>query len=201
MWRQGQVLRILVPTVIVSLLGFLLGTALGALLSLMSPHVGEAMLDESGERPGPARIVAMEAVVDAVAVDPSELVRCRFVEALLPSDRPEWHQLTRHFASDDRAGSVRAVLTLGHAPPILDGAAPEVVDLGPDDVRELRLRAGETPRQLATALRPLARSGRGFALETLSGNRIRVTRGTRRVPRLWRLVDALRHPDPGRRQG
>ncbi len=142
-----------------------------------------------------------EEAVDAVSVDPSELVRCRFVQALLASDRPDWHQLARDLGADDSAASVRAVLTLGDIAPVLDGAALEVGDLGPNEVRDLRLRSGETARQLATALLPLARTGRGFALETLSDNRVRVTRGTRRVPRLWRLVDALRHPDPGRRQG
>ena len=67
-WRQGQVLRILVPTILVSLSGFLLGTTLGALLSFISPDVGEAMLDESGDRPGPAWMVAMEAVVQPMQV-------------------------------------------------------------------------------------------------------------------------------------
>lgn len=67
-WRQGQVLRILVPTIIVSLTGFLLGTVVGVVLSLISPDVGDAMLDESSDRPGPAWMVAMEAVVQPTSV-------------------------------------------------------------------------------------------------------------------------------------
>ena len=51
-----------------SLSGFLLGTTLGVLLSLLSPDVGEALLDESGDRPGPAWMVAVEAVVQPMQV-------------------------------------------------------------------------------------------------------------------------------------
>lgn len=138
--------------------------------------------------------------IEELQTDPSEMVRGAVVTALVERGDPLSIELAATLASDDPAASVRSCLSAATPPEPLQDGALAVGDLEDGARRSVNLPAGATALDLARQLLPLAADGRGFSLQP-RGGQIVVQRGARRVARLWRLLDSLRHPDPGRRPG
>jgi poly-gamma-glutamate synthase PgsB/CapB len=146
-----------------------------------------------------ARDPSEEDLIAAVADDPSETVRAALFDALVASGRAE---RVAALASRERAPSLRDRLVDGRLS--VKDASPLTVKLAAmrsGERQDVALPPGLDALDLATALLPYARRGVGFALEPTKDGRVRVTRGSRRIIRAWRVWHELRHPGPAKRQG
>jgi len=155
--------------------------------------------------------------------DPSETVRCALADGLaLREDVSSLVQLER-LAREDPSLSVRLHARRrlsqrrgepepGTAPsdtiPLPSGAkgealrtlAEELSGLSKGKTRRVQLPDECSAIDLARALVSWTEYDHGFALQPLSGGRVRVCRGELPVLRLWRVIHEARHPGPAKRQ-
>jgi gamma-polyglutamate synthase len=132
--------------------------------------------------------------------DPSETVRTALVRALAGSGYDNAQGLLDRMLGDGRGGGGSVSAAVAPEPTDLEGPQTGLAqELGQLREGESRTVEGDIDA-LARALVPMARNDHGFALRSVWGGGVRVTRGRRRVARLWRFLAELRRGDPGKRQ-
>jgi len=82
----------------------------------------------------------------------------------------------------------------------LAALAQEAARIPQGGSRTLELPEDTDPMDLARALLPWAEHDHGFSMQPRRGGRVTVYRGVAPVPRLWRMIHELRHPNPAKRQ-